>query len=344
MSGQNKKKKGFPIKNISLAITTVLFIVLFGAGSIAYDNFLSFSTFFNLFNDNAYLIIASIGITFVLLTGGIDISIASTIAFTCVFSAFLLRLGWSPFIVIPLVLLIGLAFGALMGYMIHYFKLQPFIVTLAGQFFMRGMCAVISTESIPISDEFYKTMALTKITLLGGRIYFYVFIALAVLLVSLFVLKFTRFGRTVYAVGGNAAICNPDGLASCTHESRCIRDQQLLCGVGWRGVQLLHPGRLLATEHGSGTRCDFLLRHRRHPVDRRRGQCGWHYGRCFDPGCHPDHRDLSELEHLVDKGDDCSLVVHLHCYPACDCHPCGKDEGYELSGLCLAEIIRNRSE
>lgn len=100
MSGQNKKKKGFPIKNISLAITTVLFIVLFGAGSIAYDNFLSFSTFFNLFNDNAYLIIASIGITFVLLTGGIDISIASTIAFTCVFSAFLLRLGWSPFIVI----------------------------------------------------------------------------------------------------------------------------------------------------------------------------------------------------------------------------------------------------
>lgn len=115
----------------------------------------------------------------------------------------LLRLGWTPLIVIPLVLLIGLAFGALMGYMIHYFKLQPFIVTLAGQFFMRGMCAVISTESIPISDEFYKTMALTKVTLLGGRIYFYVFIAIVVLLVSLFVLKFTRFGRTVYAVGGN---------------------------------------------------------------------------------------------------------------------------------------------
>ena len=150
----------------------MLFLVLFGAGSVAYDNFFSFSTFFNLFNDNAYLMIASIGVTFVLLTGGIDISIASTIAFTCVFSAFLLRLGWTPLIVIPLVLLIGLAFGALMGYMIHYFKLQPFIVTLAGQFFMRGMCAVISTESIPISDEFYKTMALTKVTLLGGRIYF----------------------------------------------------------------------------------------------------------------------------------------------------------------------------
>lgn len=214
------KKRTFRIKNISLAITTVLFLVLFGAGSVAYDNFFSFSTFFNLFNDNAYLMIASIGVTFVLLTGGIDISIASTIAFTCVFSAFLLRLGWTPLIVIPLVPLIGLAFGALMGYMIHYFKLQPFIVTLAGQFFMRGMCAVISTESIPISDEFYKTMALTKVTLLGGRIYFYVFIAIVVLLVSLFVLKFTRFGRTVYAVGGN-------------------EQSAILMGLPWRAPRLL---------------------------------------------------------------------------------------------------------
>ena len=145
------------------------------------------------FNDNAYLMIASIGVTFVLLTGGIDISIASTIAFKCVFSAFLLRLGWTPLIVIPLVLLIGLAFGALMGYMIHYFKLQPFIVTLAGQFFMRGMCAVISTESIPISDEFYKTMALTTVTLLGGRIYFYVFIAIPVSYTHLDVYKRQAF-------------------------------------------------------------------------------------------------------------------------------------------------------
>lgn len=200
---EKKAKKKFSIKNISLLITVVLFIVLFGAASVAYDNFFSFSTLFNLLNDNGYLIIASIGITFVLLTGGIDISIASTIAFTCVFSAFLLRMGVPPFVVIPLVLLIGLAFGALMGFMIHYYKLQPFIVTLAGQFFMRGMCAVISTESIPITNEFYKTMALSKITFLGGRIYFYVFIAVAVLLVALFVLKLTKFGRTVYAVGGN---------------------------------------------------------------------------------------------------------------------------------------------
>ena len=159
------------INNISLFITTVLFFVLFGFGSVSFDHFFSLSTFLNLFNDNAYLIIAAIGVTFVLLTGGIDISIASTIAFTCVFSAYLLRLGVPEFIVIPLVLLIGLTFGGAMGYMIHEYKLQPFIVTLAGQFLMRGLCSVISKEAIPITNEFYKNIALNKIRFGGGKIY-----------------------------------------------------------------------------------------------------------------------------------------------------------------------------
>lgn len=195
-------KKRFAISNVSLVITIVLFVGLFTMGSLAYKKFLSLSTFFNLFNDNAYLIIAAVGVTFVLLTGGIDISVASTLAFTCVFSAFLLRLGLPSYVVIPLVLLIGLGVGAGMGAMIHYFHLQPFIVTLAGQFFMRGLCAVISTESIAISDPFYKSMALNKLVFGKAKLYYYVFIALAVIAVGMYVLKFTKFGRTVYAVGG----------------------------------------------------------------------------------------------------------------------------------------------
>lgn len=191
------------INNISLFITTVLFFVLFGFGSVSYDHFFSLSTFLNLFNDNAYLIIAAIGVTFVLLTGGIDISIASTIAFTCVFSAYLLRLGVPEFVVIPLVLLIGLVFGGAMGYMIHVYKLQPFIVTLAGQFLMRGLCSVISKEAIPITNEFYKNMALNKIRFGGGKIYYYVLIALVVVAVSVYILKFTKLGRSIYAIGGS---------------------------------------------------------------------------------------------------------------------------------------------
>jgi len=197
------KKFRINVNNISLVITAVLFIALFTFGSVSYERFLSLSTFLNLFNDNAYLIIAAIGVTFVLLTGGIDISIASTIAFTCVFSAYLLRLGVPEYVVIPLVLLIGLLMGMIMGYMIHTYKLQPFIVTLAGQFFMRGLCSVISTESIAISNEFYKKMALSKIKLGSGKIYYYVFLALIIIALAFYILKFTRFGRNIYAIGGS---------------------------------------------------------------------------------------------------------------------------------------------
>lgn len=213
MRQEMKKEKGtISISSVSILITIVLFLTLFIVGSARYNNFFSVSTIFNLLNDNAYLMIAAIGITFVLITGGIDISIGSTLAFTCVFSAFILQKGVPAFIVIPLVLIIGGGFGALQGYLIYEFKLQPFIVTLAGQFFMRGMCSVISTGSIPIKEKFYKMMSLSKINLLGGKIYYYVFLAVIVLAVAIYVLKFTAFGRNVYAIGGSEQSANLMGL------------------------------------------------------------------------------------------------------------------------------------
>lgn len=196
-------KNKLKIKNTSLLITVALFIALFSFGSFSYNNFFSLSTFLNIFNDNAYLIIAAVGVTFVLLTGGIDISIASTIAFTCVFSAYLLRLGISVYVVIPAVLGIGILVGICIGCLIYYFKLQPFIVTLAFQFLLRGLCAIVSTESIAITNETYKTIALSKVAFGKGKIYTYVFIAFIVIIVAVYVLKYTKFGRSVYALGGN---------------------------------------------------------------------------------------------------------------------------------------------
>lgn len=212
-------KKKFHINNISLAITVVLFVLMFLFGSVKYKNFLSLSTFLNLFNDNAYLMIAAIGATFVLITGGIDISIASTIAFTGVSSAYLLGKGVPAFAVIVLMLIIGILVGCTQGALIHYFKLQPFIVTLAGQFLMRGLCVVISERSIPISDPFFKTMALGKVTIslgeakaLNGKIYFYVFILAVVLAIAVYTLKFTKFGRSLYALGGSETSAGLMGL------------------------------------------------------------------------------------------------------------------------------------
>jgi ribose/xylose/arabinose/galactoside ABC-type transport system permease subunit len=192
-------------KYLPLLVTISLFIGLYAFGIVQYRGFSSPQVFFNLLIDNAFLLITSIGMTFVILSGGIDLSVGAVIAFTTVFSAYMLEeLGLSPAIVIPTVLLCGVALGAVMGAIIHFFKVQPFIVTLAGMFFARGMCFVISTDAITISDPFYRAVALFRIPIFGKSfISINVVIVLVVLLAALYLAHLTRFGRTVYAIGGN---------------------------------------------------------------------------------------------------------------------------------------------
>jgi simple sugar transport system permease protein len=198
------KTSGFFFRNLSMFITIGLFMLVFAAGSIGFWNlnFFFFFSFLNIFNNTAFIIVLAVGETFVLLTAGIDISVGSNLAFTCVFSAFLLENGVSPYVVMPLVLAIGSGFGALQGFLVRRFSLQPFLVTLSGMFFLRGMCTVISTKALAIKDPLYMKLALLKFNIGRGKIYFYVFIALAVVLVAWYVLRFTRFGRGIYALGG----------------------------------------------------------------------------------------------------------------------------------------------
>lgn len=148
--------------------------------------------------------IVAIGMTFVIISGGIDLSVGSMIALTTMISASLLeQQGWSAGAVIPLVLVIGTVFGAGMGALIHYFNLQPFIVTLAGMFLARGLCYVISIETITIENEFYKYMSQTKIPIGSNFISFSVVIALVMILLAFYLAHYTKFGRTVYALGGS---------------------------------------------------------------------------------------------------------------------------------------------
>lgn len=215
-------KRNFFRKNLSLFITLGLFVLLFSSvmviGPMRSNRFKYIPVFFNLLNDNAYLLIASVGIMFVLITGNIDISVASTLAFSAVLSSYLLRLLWPAWVVIPVVLLIGFSFGSLMGFLIEKFKLQSFIVSLAGLFFLRGMCAVVSKESIPIENEFYRSVAQAKITFGSVRsygkvnIYLYGFVAIAVVIVALYILRYSKFGRSVYAIGGSEQSARLMGL------------------------------------------------------------------------------------------------------------------------------------
>jgi simple sugar transport system permease protein len=203
-----------PARFIPVLATFVLFVAMFGVGSVRYEGFASSQVVLNLLIDNAFLIVLAAGMTFVILTGGIDLSVGSMVALSTMIAAATLHAGWPPVLVIVAVLAVGLTFGLLMGLVIHYLEIQPFIVTLAGMFLARGLCFVINIESIPIKDPLFRTMAQTAIPLPGSTFVTpSVLIALTVVAVAAYVLHLTRFGRTVYAVGGNAASANLMGLS-----------------------------------------------------------------------------------------------------------------------------------
>ena len=191
-------------KSGPVLVTAVLFVAVFVAGGIRYKGFFSGQVFLNLFVDNSYLIVLAVGMTFVILTGGIDLSVGAVVALSTMIAASLLQSGWSPGVVIPLILVLTSVLGLLVGLMIHVFKVQPFIATLAAMFLARGLCYVISKDSISITEPAFVALAVTRIPLGGGlSITPSVVIALVVVVVAMWVLGFTRFGRTVYAIGGN---------------------------------------------------------------------------------------------------------------------------------------------
>ncbi|MEB0287714.1 MULTISPECIES: galactofuranose ABC transporter, permease protein YjfF [Cryobacterium] len=184
-------------------VTLVLLIAIFAIGGSRYRGFVSGPVILNLFVDNAYLIVLAVGMTFVILTGGIDLSVGAVLALSTMIAASLLQSGWSASVVIPLILVLTSVLGLLVGLMIHIFKIQPFIATLAAMFLARGLCYVISKDSISITDPVFVSLAQTRISF-GGRmsITASVVIALLVVLVAFLVLHYSRLGRTVYAIGG----------------------------------------------------------------------------------------------------------------------------------------------
>ena len=197
-------------------VTIILFIVLYGIGIAMYNGFSRPQVFWNLLIDNASLIIVTVGVTFTIITGGggIDISVGAVVALVCMCLAYLLQNTELAIpVVICLVLLIGIVIGFVQGYLISVFKMQPFIVTLAGMFFCRGMTAVISRDTINIDNPNYVAIASERINMFGtGFISVGALVALIILIIAIIVLKYTKFGRTIFAIGGNENSASLMGL------------------------------------------------------------------------------------------------------------------------------------
>jgi galactofuranose transport system permease protein len=195
-------------------VSVALMGVLFAAGATGYTGFASTQVVLNLLIDNAFLLVIAVGMSFVILSGGIDLSVGSVLALTTMVAAWLLQVAqWPAELVIVIVLLGGAAFGALQGLIIHVFKLQAFIVTLAGMFLARGLCFLISVDSITIDAPLFVTLSQTQIPLFSGAFLSPgALMALAVLGAGLWIAHCTAFGRTVYALGGNEASALMMGL------------------------------------------------------------------------------------------------------------------------------------
>ena len=196
-----------------LAALAILIAMLLGAQAY-FGNFITPRVLSALLLDNAYLVVLAVGMTFVILTGGIDLSVGAVMAFTGMLGASLLRDGIPTALVIPTMLLVGSAMGLVVGILVQYFDVQPFIASLAVMFAAHGLAFLVNLKSIRVEDPAILWLQSTRLSPGPGSFYLTPtgIIALLAVLVGGLVLAYTRFGRTIYALGGNEQSARLMGL------------------------------------------------------------------------------------------------------------------------------------
>ncbi|MDQ7261108.1 sugar ABC transporter permease YjfF [Paracoccus sp. PS-1] len=199
---------------LPLYATVVIFLLAYLLCWLQFPNILSTRVIGNLLTDNAYLGIVAVGMTLVILSGGIDLSVGSVIAFSGVFIAVILReTSLHPLVVFALLLALTTAFGAAMGFLIDRLAMPAFIVTLAGMFLARGAAYMLSIDSVPIAHPFYKTLQSAYWLMPGkGRLTLIGVVMLLTVLAGMVVAHKTRFGASVYALGGGEATARLMGV------------------------------------------------------------------------------------------------------------------------------------
>jgi len=190
----------------------MILVVMFGFAQWWFGNFLTPRLISTLLLDNAYLLVLAVGMTFVILTGGIDLSVGSVMAFTGILCASLLSQGVPAGVAVPLMIVSGALVGLLIGVLVHYFDVQPFIASLVGMFLARGLAFLVSLRSIKIEEESILWLQGTRFKFGEWYITPTGIIALVVVILGVLILQFTRFGRTIYAIGGNEQSARLMGL------------------------------------------------------------------------------------------------------------------------------------
>ncbi len=211
-----KRREPLSDTKLLMTITISIFIVMYLlAMGLLGGGFLHPQQIFDMLNDNASLIIVSCGLTIVMIGGGIDISVGAVTSLVVMSCVLYLNNGGNIFVAVLLALGIGLAFGLVHGYLISYLEIQPFIVTLAGMFFARGMTTILSVNPQKVTHEGFAALRDIKIeiswlgytakngNLVPARMELGVVIAFICVIAVFILLKYLRLGRCFYAMGGN---------------------------------------------------------------------------------------------------------------------------------------------
>ena len=262
-TGKNKLKN-MSDTNLLLMITVIVFFLMY-IGAIVFQGggFLKPQTFFNILNANAALLIASCGLSIVMITGSIDISVGGVAALVSMCCAvYLDHMGGNVVVSLLIAVGIGLAFGLVQGYLVAYLDIQPFIVSLAGMFFARGITTIVHTIPFIVENEAFVALKDTRVVVPGmgtvNRIGKYVdayveigvIVAILIVVLLFFVLRYTKLGRGFYAVGGNRQSALMLGI----NVKRTRFLAHLICGLlaGIGGyVYFLHVGSGAAS-HATG--------------------------------------------------------------------------------------------
>lgn len=207
----------FDDKSLPVLATLVVCLLLYALGSIIFyqNNFLSFQVFELLFSSEAVLGILAVGMTFVILSGGIDLSVGSVLSLSTMIVAMLVaKAHWHPVIAMLVALAGGAAAGLINGCLIQFFELPPFLVTLAMLFLARGIALWMNhTNRISLdAHPFFQAFTRVRINVGDGWIYLRTIVFLVVVAAGVLIARTTRFGRAVYALGGSESAAVLMGL------------------------------------------------------------------------------------------------------------------------------------
>ena len=239
----NKKKL---INQINIYRSVLILLVICVFATILSPSFLSVTNLFNVFKQITVAGIVGCGMTFVILTGGIDLSVGSILGLSGVLASGVLASTGNTAVAVAVSLTVGIACGAVNGFFVSVCGIPPFISTLGMMTLLRGVILVYTKGSpIPIKSDAYKFFGKGSI----AGIPVPVIILIIVFLLAHYILTQTSYGRSVYAVGGNREAARLSGIRVKTSEFLVYTLNGLMCGM----AGLILTARLGSAQSTSGT-------------------------------------------------------------------------------------------